>query len=482
MESSPLTPDVAIIGAGTAGLYALREVRRARKSFVLIDHGPLGTTCARVGCMPSKVALHAGAQWASAQGIARIGGQGAAQLRIDLAETWAALRQQRDAFSGNAARKALEAAGDRFLDGTARFVAPGLLQVAHDRTGTNTLVRPGAVVIANGSRPVLPDWLAPVRDRAVTTDELFELPTLPARIGVLGLGAIGLEMGLALSRLGVQVTGADLAPNVAGITDPALADLAVQRFGREMVLWLGEATRVERTAQGVALVSGSRRAEVDLLLVALGRRPNTDSLDLAAAGLPVSERGLPVFNRHTMQVGTAPVFIAGDANGDRPLMHEAVDEGAIAGYNAAAAASAHGQSAPAQAFQRKVPLGIAFTDPDVVSVGARFDELNPELVRIGVGTGAGNGRARVLHEPDSLLRVYADASTGRLLGGAMVGARAEHLAHLLAWAIQRGETAHRLLELPFYHPVVEEMLHTALQDIARHTQPDKTLPLGLRRL
>lgn len=478
MESSPLTPDVAIIGAGTAGLYALREVRRARKSFVLIDHGPLGTTCARVGCMPSKVALHAGARWAGAQSLARIGGHGAGQLRIDLTETWAALRQQRDGFSGNAARKALEAAGDQFLDGTARFVAPGLLEVANNLTGTHTRVRPGAVVIANGSRPVMPDWLAPVRDRAVTTDELFELPSLPARIGVLGLGAIGLEMGLALARLGVQVTGADLAPGVAGITDPAVAEAALQRFGKEMILWLDQATRVERTEQGVALVSGNRRTEVDLLLVALGRRPNTDSLDLDAAGLPVNERGLPVFNRHTMQVGTAPVFIAGDANGDRPLMHEAVDEGAIAGYNAAAISA----SRPVQSFQRKVPLAMAFTDPDVVSVGARFDELNHDQVRIGVGTGAGNGRARVLHEPDSLLRVYADASTGRLLGAAMVGVRGEHLGHLLAWAMQRGETAHGLLQLPFYHPVVEEMLQSALQDIARHTQPDKTLPLGLQRL
>lgn len=482
MESPPLTPDVAIIGAGTAGLYALREVRRARKSFVLIDHGPLGTTCARVGCMPSKVALHAGAQWASAQSLARIGGHGAGQLRLDLAETWAALRQQRDGFSGNAARKALEAAGDQFLDGTARFVAPGLLEVTHHRTDppsrTTTRVRPGAVVIANGSRPVMPDWLAPVRDRAVTTDELFELPSLPARIGVLGLGAIGLEMGLALARLGVQVTGADLAPGVAGITDPAVAEAALQRFGKEMILWLGQATRVERTEQGVALVSGNRRTEVDLLLVALGRRPHTDSLDLAAAGLPTSERGLPLFNRHTMQVGNAPVFIAGDANADRPLMHEAVDEGAIAGYNAAAISS----SQTVQAFQRKVPLAIAFTDPDVVSVGARFDELNHEQVRIGVGTGAGNGRARVLHEPDSLLRVYADASSGRLLGAAMVGVRGEHLAHLLAWAIQRGETAHGLLQLPFYHPVVEEMLQSALQDIAKHTQPNKTLPLVLQRL
>jgi dihydrolipoamide dehydrogenase len=459
--------DVAIIGAGSAGLYAMREVRQAGRSFVLIDHGPLGTTCARVGCMPSKVALHAGGLWAARKEIAGVGGL--ETLSLDTAQVWAALRRQRDQFASRPAKAARALAGEFLLEGPARFLEPGVLEV---RLGDEIqIVRAGAVVIATGSRPVLPEWLAAVAERTVTTDQLFELPALPKRVGVLGLGAIGLEMGLALSRLGVEVIGADVANTVAGIVDPAIGERALARFGREIDLWLGSEVVVSPSGEEVLMRSGDRVARVDLLLAALGRRPNVDSLNLAAAGVAVNARGMPEFDPATMQVGDLPVFIAGDANGDRPLMHEAADEGAMAGYNAARAEITR--------FRRKVALGIAFSDPDVVSVGARLDQLDPQAIVIGSAGGDSNGRAKILGSEESLLRLYADARDGTLLGAAMMAAGGEHLAHLLAWAIQRGETAQSLLQLPFYHPVVEEMLQTALKEIAQKFPDD--LPSGLAR-
>ena len=459
--------DVAIIGAGSAGLYAMREVRQAGRSFVLIDHGPLGTTCARVGCMPSKVALHAGGLWAARKEIAGVGGLEA--LSLDTAQVWAALRQQRDQFAGRPAKAARSLAGEFLLEGPARFREPGVLEV---QLGDDVqIVRAGAVVIATGSRPVLPKWLAAVAERTVTTDQLFELPALPKRVGVLGLGAIGLEMGLALSRLGVEVIGADVANTVAGIVDPAIGERAIARFGREITLWLGSEVSVSASGEEVLMRSGDRVAKVDLLLAALGRRPNVDSLNLAAAGIAVDARGMPEFDPATMQIGDLPVFIAGDANGDRPLMHEAADEGAIAGYNAARAEITR--------FRRKVAIGIAFSDPDVVSVGARLDQLDPQAIAVGSAGGDSNGRAKILGSEESLLRLYADARDGKLLGAAMVATGGEHLAHLLAWAIQRGETAQSLLQLPFYHPVVEEMLQTALKEIAQKFPDD--LPSGLAR-
>lgn len=464
-----LQTDVAIIGAGTAGLYAMREVRRAGKEFVLIDQGPLGTTCARVGCMPSKVALHAGAQWASRHALGDIGISGTEQLRIDTGATWAALRAQRDQFAASAAGKARNGAGDKLLVGRARFLEPTLLEVQTE--SGQIRVKAKSVIIANGSRPVVPGWLEPVRSRVITTDELFELETLPANIGILGLGAIGLEMGLALSRLGIRVIGADLASTVAGIADPVIAERAIACFGKELPLWLGAATSVAMTEGGVMLRSGANEAKVDLLLAALGRRPNIDGLDLAAAGFPLNERGIPLFDPATLQIQGLPVFIAGDANADRPLMHEAVDEGSIAGYNAA--------RTTATRFQRKVSLGIAFSDPDVVSVGARFDALHADVIVVGSAAGEANGRARILGGEQSLLRIYADATNGLLLGAAMVATGGEHLAHLLAWAIQRKETAESLLALPYYHPVLEEMLQAALLDIVRQSGQKSPLPPGL---
>ena len=461
--------DVLIIGAGSAGLYALREVRRAGRDFLLVDRSPLGTTCARVGCMPSKVALHAGAEWASRKAMSEIGVNGIDALTIDLRSTWAALRRQRDIFANNAASSARSAAGDKLIEAQARFIEPNLIELKS--ADGSRRVRARTVIIATGSRPVMPGFLEPVRDRTINTDTLFEQDTLPRSIGILGLGAIGLEMGLALSRLGVRVIGADLASELGGINDPDIGQRARARFGREMELWLGAETRVARSDGGVVLSAGEHEAEVELLLAALGRRPNTDELGLQDAGFPLDERGSPRFDPTTMQIGTLPVFIAGDANADRPLMHEAADEGAIAGYNAARDTVTR--------FVRKASIGIAFTNPDVVSVGTRFDQLDADKIVIGSASGDKNGRSQILGAADSLLRVYADASDGRLLGASMVATGGEHLAHLLAWAIQRGETAAELLSLPFYHPTIEEMLQSAVQDIVTQLPASNSLPFGL---
>jgi len=461
--------DVAIIGAGSAGLYALREVRRAGRDFLLIDSGPLGTTCARVGCMPSKVALHMGAAWAKRNTLPALGIRGTEGLSIDHSAAWARLREQRDHFAANAAGMTHSAAGDKLLAGRARFKEPTLIEV-ESATGS-CYVRARSVVIATGSRPVTPAWLEGIRDRTITTDELFELDALPPSMGIMGLGAIGLEMGLALSRLGIRVVGTDLAPNIGGIADPVIAEHARSRFAREMELWAGVETRLERTDSGVLMHTGDRKAEVGLLLAALGRRPNLEDLGLREACFPIDDRGLPHFDSATMQVADLPVYLAGDVTADRSLMHEAADEGAIAGYNAA-------RQIPTR-FARKTPVGIAFSDPDIVTVGARFDSLPPQDIIIGTASGDSNGRSRILDATESVLRIYADATNGRLLGAAMLATGGEHLAHLLAWAVQRRETARDLLNLPFYHPVIEEILQSALQDVVRQRPSSAAYPMGL---
>ncbi|WP_201587983.1 dihydrolipoyl dehydrogenase [Psychrobacter jeotgali] len=461
--------DVAIIGAGTGGMYALREVRRANKSFVLIDKGPLGTTCARVGCMPSKVALHIAEYWSSKKEFPRYGISGAEHLRLDSAKAWQALREQRDQFADSAAGNAKKGAGKHLIMGEARFLEPTLLEV-EQASGTQQ-VKAKSVIIANGSRPVMPRFLEPFSEHCITTDEFFEMEKLPKSIGILGLGAIGLEMGLALARLGVEVHGADMAQTVAGISDPEVSDIALAEFAKEIHLYLGAPAELVEAEQGVVLKAGDKQVQVDKVLVALGRRPNTDQLNLAEAGFELDALGQPLFNVNTLQLGTHPVFIVGDVNGYRPLMHEAADEGAMAGYNAV-------QNEPI-AFKRKTPFAIAFTNPDVISVGTRFDELNKDEVLIGTALSQANGRSRVLTDREGILRLYADKSSGKLLGASMIGVRGEHVAQLLVLAIERGETAHSLLQMPFYHPVVEEIIQSALQDIVRKIPDAAGLPFGL---
>lgn len=467
-----ITVDVAIIGAGTAGLYALREVRRAKKSFVLIDSGPLGTTCARVGCMPSKVALHIAEFWHAQQSFQRYGISGGEHLQLDTQQAWSELRRQRDVFAEGAAAGAERSAGEHLLMGRAQFMTPTLLSVERNAGGTQQ-VQAQSVIIATGSRPVVPGFLQPFAEHCITTDELFEMQELPQSMGVLGLGAIGLEMGLALARLGVEVHGADMADSVGGISDPEVNTHALAEFAQEMHLYLGAPAELAASAQGVSLKAGGKDIPVDKVLVALGRRPNIDQLNLQAAGFELDERGQPLFNPHTLQLGEHPVFIVGDVNGQRALMHEAADEGAMAGYNAV-------QATPV-AFKRKTAIGIAFTNPDVVSVGARFDQLDQDTLLIGTAYTQNNGRSKVLSQHKGVLRLYADKTSGQLLGASMFGMRAEHVAQFLALAIERKETARSLLQVPFYHPVVEEVIQDALQAIAKHIPDAQGLPFGLQQ-
>lgn len=465
----PIRVDVAIIGAGTAGLYALREVRRAGKSFVLIDSGPLGTTCARVGCMPSKVALHAAELWRLRGEQQRFGIAGTEQLQLNRTLAWQQVRAMRDNFAARGTASAQNAAGEHLLLGRARFVAPGELRVS--TAAGERLVQAAAVVIATGSSPVMPGFLQPFADFCLTTDDLFELQELPQRLGILGLGAIGLEMGLAMTRLGVQVFGADMAATVAGISDPEVSSCALEIFGREMQLYLGAPAQLAAAEQGVMLQAGQEQVQVDQVLVALGRRPNLATLELANAGVELDERGLPDFDPHSMQLRGQRIFIAGDATGQRTLMHEAADEGAMAGFNACREQQVQ--------FRRKSWLAIAFSQPDVIAVGASFAELQEQQLLIGTAWTDANGRSRILSSDKGVLRIYA-APDGKLLGAAMIGPRAEHVAQLLALALERDETAASLLQMPFYHPVVEEMVQSALQDIVRQQGGAGELPPGLQ--
>jgi len=215
---------------------------------------------------------------------------------------------------------------------------------------------------------------------------------------------------------------------------------------------------IEEEADGrLRVIAGSVSLVVDKALAAIGRVPNLDRLGLERLGCPLDERGIPRFDRHTMQVGDLPVFMAGDVDGERLVLHEAGDEGRIAGRNAV--------SEEILGFHRKAPLFISFCDPNICIVGARYDELDPASTAIGQIRLAPVGRALIMGKNKGIIRLYADRVSGRLLGAEMITTKGENLAHLLAWSIQQGLTVGELLRMPFYHPVIEEALQAALYDL-----------------
>ncbi len=447
--------DVAILGAGSAGLFALSQVKRETDNYVLIDGGELGTTCARVGCMPSKVLIQVAEDFHRKSLFEREGIDGAEELSVDVPAVMEHVQDLRDVFVDRTlgATDNLDAA--HLIDGYAKFISNDTIEVNGEQ------IKAKSIIIATGSIPVVPAAWQEFADDVVTTDELFELEDLPASMAVIGLGSIGLEIGQSLHRLGVKVAAVDQLNVIARLEDDKVNDLAIATIGKEFPLWLGEAATLEKVESGIQVSAGDKQMVVAKILASLGRKPNLDSLNLDATDIKLDGNGVPVYDPLTMQVGDLPIFIAGDVNAERPILHEAGHEGRVAGYNAVR----HVVDGPVEKFKRKVPLAITFCEPNIATVGAQLSELNENEIAIGEIQFAPVGRALIMGKNRGLLRLYVQKSDGLLLGACMCCVKAENLAHLICWSIQQGMTVFDMLKMPFYHPVIEEALQAALYNV-----------------
>lgn len=453
-----LKTDVAIIGAGTAGLAAYRAVVSSGKKALLIEGGAYGTTCARVGCMPSKLLIAASEAAHAAQHTSAFGVHIDGSVRIDGREVMDRLKRERDRFVGFVLESVEKIPAEYKLRGYAKFIAPSVLVVDQ-----HTEVHALSVVIATGSSPSIPAPFLRLGDRVVVNDDVFSWDDLPKRIVVFGPGVIGLEIGQALARLGVTVRVFGVSGSLAGISDPIIRQTAKKIFQQEFYLdpdaRVLETKRVgdEVEVRYVALDNTEKTERFDFALIATGRKPNLEPLALERAGVVLVDGKLPAFNRETMQVANLPIFVAGDVDGDVPLLHEAADEGKIAGANAA-------HFPEVKPGLRRAGLGVVFSDPQIALIGQSFSKLVPGSFVTGKVDFSGQGRSRIIIKNKGLLHVYADKVTRQFLGAEMIGPSAEHIGHLLAWAVQQSLTVDRMLEMPFYHPVIEEGLRTALRD------------------
>ncbi len=453
--------DVAIIGGGTAGMVAWRQARKHSDSVVLIEAERFGTTCARVGCMPSKL-LIAAAEAAHQAAHARRFGIETGKILVNGPAVMARVKRHRDRFV-NGVLKSIESIpdNDRLL-GRARFLdrhridVEGVGQVHAER-----------IVIATGSRSFIPAALDDAGSRLITSDDVFDWEDLPESVALFGPGVIGLELGQALARLGVNVRMFGIGGELGGIQDPEIRKLALKHFNAEFPLNPdAKVHEIIETDNGVSIsfedADGDEASEqFDWLLAATGRRPNVDGLGLDTTGLELDERGVPLFDPYTLQCGNSPIFIAGDVNNERPLLHEAADEGRIAGANA-------GRWPDLRAGLRRAPISVVFSEPQLALVGRSLEQVDEHCrgcFAVGSVNFANQGRSRVIGRARGLLRVYGEHGSGLFMGAEMFGPAAEHIAHLLAWAIQNRMTVSQMLEMPYYHPVIEEGLRTALQEL-----------------
>lgn len=453
-----LQADVVIIGAGSAGMSAYKAARRFTDSILVIEGAFYGTTCARVGCMPSKLLIAAADAAYHSRHAGRFGVD-TGPVWVDGQAVMARVRAERDRFVGFVVEDVENWPEAHRVRGNARFVAPGELKL-----DDGTRILGDRIVIATGSRPSLPlPWDA-LGDRLIVNDNVFDWQDLPRSVAVFGNGVIGLELAQALHRLGVRIKLFGRNGKVGPLTDPAIVAAARAAFSGEY-RFAPDTEVISVLREGASVLVTERvdgrdvQERFDYLLAATGRRPNLDRLDLDKAGIALDERGTPVgWDRFTARVAKSQIFLAGDAAPEAQLLHEASDAGRIAGENAARFPSV----APRH---RRASLGVVFSDPQLAMVGASHAQLlkSGDAFVTGTVDFTGQGRARVGGRNIGRLNVYADPESGRFLGAEMVGPAAEHLAHLLAWAIEAERTVQQMLDSPFYHPVIEEGVRTALR-------------------
>jgi dihydrolipoamide dehydrogenase len=451
-----ITCDVAILGAGTAGLAAYRAATKAGAQAVIVDPGPGGTTCARVGCMPSKALIAAGRAAHDSARADRFGIR-TGPVAIDGAAVMDRVRRERDYFVDSVLEDVDAIPAEHQIRGRARFTAADRLTI----DGGPDIVA-HAVVIAVGSAPEIPDLLDAVRDRVHSSDSIFEIAAPPATLAVLGAGAIGLELAAAFARLGTKVTLFDTGNRIANLDDADAERVARDRLGAEVHFRLGtELTAADPVDGGVRLGWDGGSDDFELVLAATGRRPAMEGLGLETTGLERDDHGTPHFDAGTGRCGESMIFMAGDARACRPVLHEAARSGRLAGHNA-------GQPDAMRRDPILPAFSIIFTDPQIATIGCT--DLPIDAVT-GVATFQDNGRIHIDDGGDGVLRLYADREGG-LLGATIVGSEAEHLAHLVAMALACGLTLADLADQAYYHPTIAEILQQAARDGLRKLAED----------
>ena len=412
--------------------------------------------------MPSKLLIHAAHSAHQAREAHRFGVH--TDVRVDGAAVLKRLRSERDRFVSFVLDVIEEArSGGELIEGKATIEGPGVLAISD-----GSRVRYRSLVIATGSKSsIIPDYGELGSELLLTNESVFEIEQLPKSLLVVGAGVLGLELGQAFARLGVRTTILGTEQMVGPLSDPDVRDSANKILCGELDLHTTHKLEsVEKTAEGARVRfrdrDGKARTEsYERVLMGAGRPPVLDGFGIEKLGVSKDDRGRYPIDAHTLQLGDQPVFVAGDANGLHPILHEASDDGQIAGTNAA-------QFPKLDKPERRTPLAIMFSDPQIAVVGKTYAKLSECTAMQGEVDFGDQGRARVQGENRGKLRIYGDRDSHKLIGAELVAPQGEHLAHLLAWAIQRELTVEEVLALPFYHPVVEEGVRSALRDLAKN--------------
>ncbi|MCZ8185106.1 MAG: dihydrolipoyl dehydrogenase [Beijerinckiaceae bacterium] len=456
--------DLIVIGTGPGGyVCAIRAAQLGLKVAVVEKRKTHGGTCLNVGCIPSKALLHASEMFDEA-------GHGFAALGIDVPAPKlnlpAMMKHKQDTVDANVTGVGFLLKKNKVetFHGLGTILAPGKVQVTA-ADGTQQVLEARNIVIATGSEVAQLPGVAIDEKQIVSSTGALELEKVPGKLVVIGAGVIGLELGSVWRRLGAKVEVIEYLDRILPGMDAEVAKQFQRMLEKQGITFhLGKKVTGASTGAGVSLTvepaagGVAETVEADIVLVAIGRRPNTEGLGLEAAGVAL-ERGRVVINDH-FATNVPGIYAIGDVVRGPMLAHKAEDEGvAVAEILAGKAGHVNYDVIP----------GVVYTWPEVATVGKTEEELKAAGIAYNVGKFpfTANGRARANRATDGFVKVLADKVTDRVLGVHIIAAGAGEMIHEAAVLMEFGGSSEDLARTCHAHPTMSEAVKEAAMAVEK---------------
>lgn len=446
--------DVIVIGTGQGGVPLARRLADAGRRVLIAERSQLGGTCVNYGCTPTKTMIASARAAHVARTCRRLGVEtGAVQVNLS------AVVDRKDSIVREWQKhvlKRLQIDSDRLrlIKGHARFVGERQIEVEGQRYEAET------VIIDVGARPAVPSIPGLQEVPWLDNHRIMELRQLPTHLMVLGGGYIGCEFGQMFRRFGSDVTIVDGKPRLLGREDPEISAELEKVFRAEgITLELSQqASTIARSEGRISLHLSGREIRGSHLLVAVGRRPNTEDLGCDAGGIKLDKRGFIEVDDH-YRTSAAGVYAIGDVTGGPQFTHTAWDDHRLL-FNLLLGRGSRGRSA------RVVPYTV-FTDPQVAGVGINQDQaqsrgIEHEIASLPFSSVA---RAKETDETAGLIKVVLDPRTEQVLGASIIGAEAGELIHIFVTLIQARASARAIVDAEYVHPTFAEGVQTAVMKL-----------------
>ncbi|MEA3199965.1 MAG: dihydrolipoamide dehydrogenase [Thermoplasmata archaeon] len=455
--ATTMSTEVLVIGAGPGGYVAAIRAAQLGKKVLCVEKEKLGGVCLNVGCIPSKALIHAAKEWRALHGEAAEIGIEVTGARIDFKKTQEWKRGVTNGLT-NGIGQLFKANKVEPLFGTATFTGPNAVNV---KTANGDItVQFQQCIVATGSRPIQIPGFAFDGQKVIDSTGALDLDIIPKDLVVIGGGFIGLEIGAAYAALGSKVTVVEMMDQLLPGQDPEIVKVVERRLKKDGVSVFTKAKAKGFDGKDVTFEVDGKEQKVpaDKVLVAVGRRPNTDALALDKAGVKVGEKGLIPINDKA-QTNVPGIYAIGDITAGPALAHKASKEGLVA--------AAHIAGDKGAALDYKALPWAVFVEPEIATVGltedqARAKGYEPVVAKFPM---AALGRAKSTNATEGFVKVVADRKTDLLLGVHVVGAEASNVIGEAALAIEMGATARDLALTIHTHPTFPEALMEAAEGI-----------------